>query len=805
MKNINFYKELLFFFIVATFLSGQAIANDLSYIPQIYLGGYVGNNSFIRGDILTPVYYQKDKILFLYGQGNINFNDWKIDDPNYGSFGLGYRQVIKEKNILGAYIFGDYNTTANGNNFWVISPGIESLGKIFDFRANGYFPIGNKSWVTQKTSEELERYNEVFFPLGSNEQYTNWYQIYERTGVGFDSEVGISLFNIKDIPIKGYVQGYYYDLKENGVVGGGGVKITAQLSNAVTISANDTYDNYQHNVFSVGVQIKLNELFSNKQQKTTNDIHNRLTDQIDRNLWAGGSNTTVPVRGGKPVFVEQKLERKNIVFAGTEGNVFVADNASDYPLGSYGNPYIISDTSDMQEALDYTNQLFPDYSYVFLAPGEYHIAKNILNVHSNQGLWGRTYDFKAPAYFYGESPTIYGTISLSGDYSALNEDYALNSLTVYGTSLFSITPEYYDAAQSQPEVETIGIGIKVTDSKDVKIDNVTVKYDEENINYNNLGIIIDDSEVTLTNSQIYSQGVFISGGILVDGNSTLNLGVEGQSGSNIIISSSFGDGNADVFGIGAFPTEIGDTTIVNFNGGNNTISTLTDKPITTFGIDGKNQGPNTKLEINFNGGNNTIKAEITNEIGGAIGILLTGDGDYGVSSLNFNGGENHIFAVSADYAVGIYAESSNMYSAVDAMANSTVNFNSSNNEIYAQGRYVYDIMAAAGPLGLTQINFNSGGNIFLALGDEYAYNIYANGFPKGRIELNFNNSDEKNIFQVDAKLAFGIEGDIYTLINIDGDYTTDLEQITDYVDFYRSGDGYDGYMIYFEDDGYISW
>src|SRR6202011_1684060 len=61
-----------------------------------------------------------------------------------GSAGIGYRSLFKCSSIVGGYLFVDRDVTERKNKFWVLNPGIETLGEFWDARINGYIPVSNR-------------------------------------------------------------------------------------------------------------------------------------------------------------------------------------------------------------------------------------------------------------------------------------------------------------------------------------------------------------------------------------------------------------------------------------------------------------------------------------------------------------------------------------------------------------------------------------------------------------------------------------------------------------------------------------
>ncbi|GAH11461.1 unnamed protein product, partial [marine sediment metagenome] len=118
-------------------------------------------------------YLTANNNLFAYAQGKYAYEDRTWEDNTYtGSFGLGFRQIVKDTAVLGAYVFGDYTSSTSGHNFWVISPGIESLERDWVFRANGYFPVSETRWVDEGWASEFGDYH--YIELTKNQQWDHW-------------------------------------------------------------------------------------------------------------------------------------------------------------------------------------------------------------------------------------------------------------------------------------------------------------------------------------------------------------------------------------------------------------------------------------------------------------------------------------------------------------------------------------------------------------------------------------------------------------------------------------------------------
>lgn len=287
---------------------GLALANTTSalqtsktsYVPRLYLtgaGGYQGWTGQGQADLLMPVFAKYDRALFFYGQGRygydadnanstyVNANTWT------GSVGMGYRQIVGDSAILGFYVLGDYTKTTLGHSAMIASPGFEVLGRDWDFRMNGYVPVGGttKSSVTDWADKFGDN---SYVILKGHTRYDAKFTYYEETGIGGDAELGRKLFTIDDTLFKLYGNGYFYKMQHNDNVMGGGARLTIEPTNYLKFFVKDSYDNYQKNVAVGGLQVDVNNLIANRDAVNPNDLESRLFSPIERDAGAiaGGSN-----------------------------------------------------------------------------------------------------------------------------------------------------------------------------------------------------------------------------------------------------------------------------------------------------------------------------------------------------------------------------------------------------------------------------------------------------------------------------------------------------------------------------------
>jgi hypothetical protein len=393
------------------FLLSPVLASKIN-VPHIYISSYGGtldgNSSTLgQADILAPLYLLGDRNLFIYGQARGSNKDAinGTDDPWQVAAGFGCRQIAKFNKIqqvFGAYILVDSNHSRFGNTFWDISPGVETLGDTIDARINAYIPI--------KKNDAYDSYFDHFAGHQSFNQITK-----EEEAIGGDAEVGVHLFSIHHMPVKAYLDGYYFSTDEQDITGVGG-RITFQPTRYLTLELRDTYDNSRQNTFMGEIQIYLNGMSHGMRNTHVDDqsIQQRLYDPIERNLGTIGVANSVMISSSS-----------NMVSTQDHINFIKADNTTNYTItgdGTFENPYIYTEGRDMQVILDNAYQEFPDYSLAYFASGSYTIDGQA-HLWAGQQIWGRATGWVSPAItdqvvFYGAMTT--GVKGVGGNYAMHN-------------------------------------------------------------------------------------------------------------------------------------------------------------------------------------------------------------------------------------------------------------------------------------------------------------------------------------------------------------------------------------------------
>lgn len=88
-----------------------------------------------QGRIFAPL--MQDDASLLFGDIRLMYTDQQAYE---GNFGLGYREIINNRRLWGAYGFFDIKETALNNTFYQGSIGAELLDINWGLRANGYLP-----------------------------------------------------------------------------------------------------------------------------------------------------------------------------------------------------------------------------------------------------------------------------------------------------------------------------------------------------------------------------------------------------------------------------------------------------------------------------------------------------------------------------------------------------------------------------------------------------------------------------------------------------------------------------------------
>jgi hypothetical protein len=129
-----------------------------------------------EADLFMPLSQDARTLVF----GNLRL---RLDNQTSyeGNLGIGMRRMLESGWNLGAYGYWDHRRSTTGNFFDQATLGVEALGRDWDFRANGYLPMGTKVRDLSPSSSAAVSGASVQITTTTRE---------ERALPGFDAELG---------------------------------------------------------------------------------------------------------------------------------------------------------------------------------------------------------------------------------------------------------------------------------------------------------------------------------------------------------------------------------------------------------------------------------------------------------------------------------------------------------------------------------------------------------------------------------------------------------------------------------------
>lgn len=528
------------------FIFGAAVAAvhiptpSSSYIPRVYARGDAGSNEIGQGDVLAPIFQQNNINVFAYGQGRYAYarQSWG-KNPWAASFGFGYRQLVANSVILGAFVLGDYMKTITDHKLKQFSPGIELLSRTWDFRANGYFPLGKKKWTLEGWADQFGDYRYISF--SGHNQYDAWYIFTEEAGPGADAELGRTLFDFHHVLVKGYVNSYFFKMNHHNDVKGLGARVTIQPNTYLELSLNDSYDKYSKNIFTAGLRLSFYDLFNGASTVLdNNNLHWRLFTPIERNFGElgfgddtrvtggpedGGSPEPEPVPPPGPTWYGHVTPEKTNVWFFETGGLTATANGVIGGDGTYEHPYI--NTQFTQGTIDNINTTAPG-ALLYFTSGIYsaYNGTNPIVLNNGQSMWGRmgaNKGYQMPATG-SNRPLFIGALNLESN-----------------TEVDSIRLE--NGAAPDPSFTT---GITLNGATNVVLNNDEIGSDSDMAKSYATDISMDNSSLTVKNSTISSYR--IGQGLPSPFVPAVATGIEMNNGGTLVVDNTHI--NADAVGAG---------------------------------------------------------------------------------------------------------------------------------------------------------------------------------------------------------------------------------------------------------------
>lgn len=608
-------------------------------LPALYLWGYGGAHTIGEGQGLVPLMSSNQtKNFYLLAEGKETANT----AAHYFGAGVGYRQVVNNNRIFGGYLVVDDNFTDHlaDKDFVILNPGIETLGNIWDFRMNGYFPLGSKNWDTGTHLEDIT--------FEGHDEAADVYDDRAFIGNGVDAEIGAKIPKLDSLKI--FVGGYYFDQEDTDSITGASGRLEFKVNNYLTLEARDTQDNLNNNKALIGVRISLGGV----KNKGENGISDRLLDPVVHNLATAAEGNSVPISTGSGYAAGHVKQNKNpIEFVDNTPSTDDDQLGQVEGDGTFENPY---KELNNDVIADIQTQPGTNAVNIYVEGGAGTTPYSLTDSSNNSSLmlpddysiYGRTDNFKRAATG-ANRPELDGGIAIVGD-TTLDSIQLMND----GTQDFGILITNPTA----PEMI------------DVNLNNVLVGTIDPNQETKMFGTGIEannDATLNMSNSNIYgadASGGAAAVGMVLGKDVTVNLKKNNTiEGAEVGPSVQTVQNNA--VGIGF---SIGNNT-VNFVGNNNNVLGFNSSsgPASGILIDG-----GTNQVINVDSSRNVISGEVTGTTSGTpgigIGVLIAGTGN----ALNVTGNSNTISG--ANYAGG---EAFGIFSigATNAIVNITSNRN----------------------------------------------------------------------------------------------------------------------------------
>lgn len=311
-------------------------------VRHIESGGIGYNDGYTTLEVfLSPEVNQY--MPFLDCRGHV-FNNGKWA----ANIGGGLRTLCNDR-VYGINAYYDYRDVGhfNANQFGI---GFESLGELYDFRINGYLPVGKKS---------SKPYDTNFAGFSGNHLLLS--QKYKSAMKGVNAEFGAHLTQCQSFDIYAAVGPYYFC----GPTWGGKARISGTYRDFLTLEISDSYDRTFHNNFQA--QISLGFSFGCESCCNNERVYDRMLQSVNR----------------QEIIVIAHVRKKNVAINPSTRRpyrfVFV-DNTSN-SNGTYESPYHSLSQAEQHSSIN-------DIIYVYPGDGTTTGMDSGIHLKANQKFWG---------------------------------------------------------------------------------------------------------------------------------------------------------------------------------------------------------------------------------------------------------------------------------------------------------------------------------------------------------------------------------------------------------------------------------
>lgn len=247
-------------------------------IRHIQSGGVGYDKGYSSIDLFWTPYSQQDTLLFLDARGH------RFTNGRYAAnVGMGFRYPhLASGFAYGANFFYDYRRN-NEHNFNQLGVGLEALGRLWNFRVNGYLPIGSKVIDKHYSFDAFRGYH-----LHIKEKS-------KRSLSGVDAEAEVRLYSHDFMKFFLAAGPYYYNGKHNRNAFGGKARLSGRFWGLGYLAAIASYDGLFGFKFQgeIGITFALGNkrpiLKNNSLKKGSQECHfaeewiNQLNRPVERN------------------------------------------------------------------------------------------------------------------------------------------------------------------------------------------------------------------------------------------------------------------------------------------------------------------------------------------------------------------------------------------------------------------------------------------------------------------------------------------------------------------------------------------
>jgi hypothetical protein len=197
------------------------------------IGEWLGSSDRgqFSGSALIPFSFQGSNTILVYeARGTATYNG-----QGAVSMGGGFRRYDSFRNrVYGLTGWWDYDD-GNASDYHQVGISFESLGKWFDFRANGYFGLSNDLNVLSETPTG------TVTPTGGM-LLADVRQLAESQYSGFNVEIGGPMPILGRYGFEAYVGGYHFQADDDENASGASVRLLANVTDDVRLGFDVTHD-----------------------------------------------------------------------------------------------------------------------------------------------------------------------------------------------------------------------------------------------------------------------------------------------------------------------------------------------------------------------------------------------------------------------------------------------------------------------------------------------------------------------------------------------------------------------------------